>query len=46
MLEDIYLSNPYGYHKSFLLLGELIEWYDPLFIGFVQDSGYDHGIAA
>lgn len=46
MLEDIYLSNPYRYHKSFLVLGELIEWYDPLFIGFVQDSGYDHGIAA
>ena len=46
MLEEIYFSNPYRYHKSFLVLGELIEWYDPIFIKFIEEFGFSYRIAS
>ena len=45
-LEDVFLCDPVGSFENFVLLGELIEKYDRLFLGFVLEKGAGHGMAA
>jgi hypothetical protein len=45
-LEDVYLCDPIGGFENFVLLGELIKKYDPLFLGFVLENGAKYGMVA
>jgi hypothetical protein len=45
-LEDEFLCDPIGSFENFVLLGELIDKYDRLFLGFVLEKGAEYGMTA